>query len=226
MFSDLERRLPTSYRKRRDLMKEMRKILAPAFRQLAREVNPFKVNPSKYFGTVVPKQKENETFTERFDRHATERHISALIKIFGIHPNVADDPNRYPLAPQSEAFKPTSPYVVRFSQNKWRRWNAYYGQYRTVKVAQEHSYSLGGADPLDIRSGWNVHYDYYYKHDKKVYGYTSLGRPSMSTGMETNVFPIYSSRSIASLVESSPEVAELVRDAFLKASKKVWGGKQ
>lgn len=187
MLENLEKMLPASPKKIKELKKEWRRLLMPELKALARDVSPFRKSKAKpLFGANLDKRNPDN------------------ISIFGMHPNVAEDPQYYSELPKEGFFegRPTVAPIGGIGQKK-----AYGSTFRTIRKHQEHLKTLGRPLYGDHAKSMTD----FFMHNGRVYGIYD----------EENFFPVYSIRSLAELVKDDPELESVIESTFLEALKRI-----
>ena len=179
MFDDLTEQLEAlTSTKRAAIIKRWRRIVTPELRALSRQIDPFA-------GKAKPKQRI--VFGAEPDRRNKE-----AVSIWGVHPNIAADP-QYNTPP--EGFRKVEPFPVKTS----RGWI-------TVDRAQAH-----WKKNHFIRPYWNsTNFQWHFTIRGMVYGIAS-GR----------VMPVYSTRSIPDMIMDYPGLEEIIRRTFGQAVNEV-----
>ena len=177
MFDDLTRQLEAIIpSKRAAIIKRWRRIVTPELRALSRQIDPFA-------GKAKPKQKI--VFGAEPDRRNKK-----VVSIWGVHPNIAADP-QYNTPP--ERFRAVEPFPVKTS----RGW-------ATVKHAQVH-----WKKNHFIRPYWNrTSFEWHFTLRGMVYGILAGTK---------RVIPIYSTRSIPDMIMDYPGLEEIIRRTFGQA---------
>lgn len=173
-----------SAKQRAQIVRTWRRIMIPKLFALAKELNPFegKAKPSQksIFGvsSVVPKTTEG------------------VISIWGVHPNAAADPVKYPSLPREGFRKLPKKVLVKFHK---------IGIYRYIGKAQEHwstfPYAVYNRTPLK---------DYFMLRGN-VYGMK----------LDTlEPVPVYSARSVPELVSVYDGLEDIIIESFEEAMQK------
>lgn len=151
-----------------------------SLKEFSKKANPFKKTKAKpLFGAA------------RTDS------TGSRIKVFGMRPNVAEDP-MYTSLPTSKR-KPSQVRYNIFINGKWR----------SVKTYQEHWESF----PKPIFTSKQI--ASYFIANKKLFGITAETYSPAKRKHEA--VPMYSTRTLSEIAYNSPELSEMSREAFEKA---------
>ena len=169
---------------RAKIVRDWRRIVTPKLRDLAKDISPFsgKTKPKALFGAAPDKVHSKY----------------GAVSIWGVHPNVADDP-RYSIPP--EGFRAVVPFRVNIGSDRpiWRTFRHAQTHWRTNKLGTIYN-----------RTG----FDWVFTYKKRVYGIVADWTEKAKFG---DVVPIYSSRSLPELVIEYPELETIIKDAFEEA---------
>lgn len=180
MFDDLQTKLDTlhSVKARKKIMTLWTRLFAAQLKQTAKDLNPFLKSKAKpLFKVKKDKKKKGQ------------------VNIFGLHPNVAEDPNYTNLPKEGFYFGrmrlrvPINPRIKKF---------------RTVFKTQEHKATLG----KKVASGDKT-LTAFFNYNKRIYGFYDYER-----GL---YMPAYSTRSIPQIVAEYPQLENIMRESFKEA---------
>lgn len=181
MFEEIDQSLGQYNAKTRArIIRDWKRIVTPKLREIAKDINPFrgKTKPKVLFGTAPDKR-------------------SNAVSIWGVHPNVADDP-RYSIPP--EGFRAVAPFRVNIGKDT--------PVWRTFRHAQVHTRDLG------MRVYNTTAMDWAFTYKKRVYGIVADWTDKARFG---DVVPLYSQRSLPELVADYHGLEDVIKEAFEEA---------
>lgn len=182
MFEEIDHILEQYNAKTRArIIRDWRRIVMPKLKEISKDINPFKgqAKPKVLFGTAPDKR-------------------SSAVSIWGVHPNVADDP-RYSTPP--EGFRAVKPFRVDIGSER--------PVWKTFRHAQTHWNMSQIGEVYNTTS-----MDWAFTYKKRVYGIVSDWTDKSRFG---DVVPIYSQRSLPELVMDYPELETVIKEAFEEA---------
>lgn len=172
-----------------------RRIVAREIRKLGAEINPFTGKTKK---------------TSLINTEPSKRNRK-VVRIWGVHPNVADDPIQYPSLPR-EGWHTTRPY------------NAFiYGHWFRMDKGQEHWDSDGKGSIFKYPNVYNsskkldsyFYFESYFNYNGKLYGKILKNY--------YGCVPIYSKRSIPEMISDYPKLKDIIVNTFNQAYEQ-WRG--
>ena len=166
-----------------------RRIVAREIRKLGADINPFTGKTKK---------------TSLINTEPSKRNRK-VVRIWGVHPNVADDPIQYPSLPR-EGWHTTKPY------------NAFiYGNWLRMNKGQEHWDSDGKGSIFKYPNVYNSSKEFksYFHYNGKLYGKIFKNYD--------DCVPIYSKRSIPEMISDYPQLKEIIVETFNQAYEQ-WRG--
>lgn len=197
MFEDIDKKLEEYGKEARaSIVREWTRLVTPELKRLSKRINPFagKVKPPQnlIFHAEPARNRANRVY----------RSARGIITIWGVHPNIASDPVRYPHIPREGFVEGTKCYAFPVGG----------GNFLSSKKAQDRM------ENLDYY-GDRVEFSYLFTHGGRVMGALSREYQETFVGWygKTQAIPAYSTRSLPEMVVDYDGLEALIRDAFEEA---------